>query len=184
MQQWRKGSHVSNKQPAGGGTPHACTQRSFAAFRWRCLTWGQFHWLSYRHQWLLPQVRCCLYKHIILYFTKDESRLTHPYLVIVLCRYDIPTPYNHYYSPQTPVYSKAQPRGGWNAPLALHDDLTPSICSSVHSVDQIKWKPFTNNVQFVVCYKVFLYRFKLLTPMSVCTELKFIYFQFNYSKKF
>lgn len=58
VQQWRKGSHVGNKQPSGSGPPHTCTQWCFTAFRWRCLTWGQFHWLSIGHQWLLSQVRC------------------------------------------------------------------------------------------------------------------------------
>lgn len=78
-------------------------------------------------------------KTLIIFMFYPKCVLTRAYLVIVLCRYDIPTPHNYYYSPQTPVHNKAQLRGGWTAPLALHDDLTPSICSSVCSLEQVKW---------------------------------------------
>jgi len=80
-----------------------------------------------------------IYHNIIFVcLTQNKFSLTHTYLVIVLSRYDNPTPHSHFYSPQTPVHNKAQLHSNWTAPLALHDDLTPSICSSVYSMDQVK----------------------------------------------
>lgn len=69
-------------------------------------------------------------------YPKQDMINTHTH-ILILCRYDIPSLHNHY-SPQTPNHNKAQLRGCWTAPLALHDDLTPSICSSVCSLDKVK----------------------------------------------
>lgn len=92
---------------------------------------------DYYHKW----DAIILYNNFV--YTQNQARLTHTHVYIyifdyiVLRRYNIPSLHNHY-SPQTPIHNNAQSHGGWTAPLALQDDLTPSICSSVCSLDRVK----------------------------------------------